>query len=163
VALARFATSGYWNSRDGFGANGSFALERPLMRRLLLRWSNGLLVSQISHGYESASELALMASLGRDLGLTLLGSGATASKPELAVRTWRVAARLRTSLFRRWIFGEVEPEVRWPLDELGGRRAVPAVIFRLEILFEEPPRQAVVAVGSACGLASATGHPEGGE
>ena len=136
VALARIAASGFWDSREGWGSNGSLAFERALGRRLLLRWTSGTLVTQASHGYESASELALLATLGRFTGLTLLGSGSTRSKPELVVQTWRVAARLRTSLFRRWLFGEVEPEVAWPLEPTG-RSAVSAVFFRLEVQFEQ--------------------------
>jgi hypothetical protein len=162
VALARTLATGFWNTRDGFGSNGSLALERALGARLLLRWTNGTLISQVSHGWESASELALLAKLGRTTGLTILGSAATRSKPDLVVHTWRVATRLRTSLLRRWIYGEVEPEVTWPLDPVGTRRVVPAVIFRLELQFEEARSRPGVAVGSVRGLASTDGRPEGG-
>lgn len=137
VALARVAATGYWNSRDGFGSNGSLAFERAIGTRLLLRWTTGTLVSQISHGYESASEVALLATLGPTTGLTLVGSASGASKPELAVQVWRTAARLRTSLYRRWIYGEIEPEVVWPRHDPEGRSWIPALIFRLEIQFEE--------------------------
>jgi hypothetical protein len=146
VALGRVAAVGFWNTRDGFGSNGSAALERALARRLLLRWTTATLVSQVSHGFESASELSLLSTLGRSTALTLLGSAAGASKPILVVQTWRVAARLRTSLLRSWIFGEIEPEVRWPRYDADGHRWspppgdhrwVPAIFFRLEIQFEE--------------------------
>ncbi len=160
VALARIAASGFWNSIDGWGTNGSLAFERALRQRLLLRWTNGTLVTQSSHGYESASELALLASVGRFTGLTLLSSLSTRSKPELVVQTWRVAARVRTSLYRRWIFGEVEPEVAWPL-EATGRRTVPAVIFRLEIQFEQAAVKSKVAAGGQSGLASGSGTSKG--
>jgi hypothetical protein len=136
VALARIAASGFWNTRDGWGTNGSLAFERALARRLLLRWTNGTLVTQASHGYESASEVALLATLGRFTGLTLLGSASGKSKPDLVVQTYRVAARLRTSLYRKWLFAEVEPEVAWPLEPTG-RSAVPAVFLRIEIQFEQ--------------------------
>lgn len=137
VALARVAATGFWNTRDGFGSNGSVALERALSSRLLLRWTNGTLVSQSSHGWESASELALLATLGRTTGLTLLGSATSNSKPELVVQQWRVAAKLRASILRRWIYWELEPEVVWPHEDTKGRRVIPAVIFRLELQFEE--------------------------
>lgn len=162
VALARIVTTGFWNSRDGFGSNGSVALERALPQRLLLRWTTGTLVSQSSKGFESGSELALLAPVGRATALTALTSVATRSKPDLVVQTWRVAARLRTSLFRRWIYGEVEPEVAWPLRDSGARAAVPAVMFRLEIQFEEAPRKSEVAAGGQCGLASSVDRPRGG-
>lgn len=162
VALARTLATGFWNTRDGFGTTGSLALERALGTRLLLRWTNGTLISQASSGWESASELALLAKLGRTTGLTLLGAGAARSKPELVIQTWRVALRLRTSLIRRWIYGEVEPEVTWPLDPAGGRRAIPAIIFRLELQFEEARSGPGVAARSERGLASSNGRPEGG-
>ena len=162
VALARVAVTSFWNTRDGFGSNGSIAFERALARPLLLRWTSGTLVSQVSDGFESASELALLAPLGRFTGLTVLGGASGQSKPDLVLETWRVAARLRTSLYRGWIFGEVEPEVTWPLDAAGGRRPVPAVVFRLEIQFEEAPRKSGVAGDGQCGLASSSDRPRGG-
>lgn len=157
VALARTLATGFWNTRDGFGSNGSLAFERAIGRRLLLRWTSGTVITQRSLGFESASELALLATLGRTTGLTVLGAGASRSKPDFEVQNWRVAARLRTSLLRSWIFGEVEPEVNWPLDPAGGRRPVPAIIFRLEIQFEETQGSAGVAAGGSCGLASGKG------
>jgi len=146
IVLLRGAAVGFWNTRDGFGANFSGALERPLPRRLLLRWTAGTLVSQVSHGYESASELALLATVGRTSAVTLLGSAVGASKPILAVQTWRAAVRLRSSFLRPWIFWELEPELRWPRYDADGtryvpgpgeRRWIPAVFLRLEIQFEE--------------------------
>jgi hypothetical protein len=139
VALARVASSGFWNTRDGLGFNASLALERPLVNRLLLRWSTGTLRTQVSSGWESSSELALLATLSPRTGLTLLGSASGQSKPDLVLQTWRVAARLRTALYRRWVYGEIEPEVRWPLDADGDRRATPAVMFRVELQFEDDP------------------------
>ena len=160
VALARGSTTGFWNTRDGFGYNASLSFERPLGQRLLLRWTTGTLVSQRSTGYEGSSELALLAKLGSFSAITLLGSGSGLSKPEPVVKTWRVAARLRSTLFRRWIYGEVEPEVRWPLDAVGGRRPVPAVMFRLELQFEAQPP---VAAPLRAGLASAGRKSTGDE
>jgi hypothetical protein len=145
VALARVASSVFWNTTDGLGLNASFSLERPLINRLLLRWSMGTVRTEISSGWESSSELALLATLGPNTGLTVLGSGSGVSEPEPVVQTWRVAARLRTTLYRRWVYGEIEPEVRWPLDVEGDRRATPAVMFRIELQFEDEPPALVTA------------------
>lgn len=142
LALARAATVGFWNTRDRFGFSASLSLERALGRRLLLRWANGTIVSQRSTSYATVSELALLITLDSATAVTVLGSVSGQSKPEPAVTVWRLATRLRTALFRRWIFCEAEPEVRWPLDAAGGRRPVPAIFFRLELQFEaQPPLQ----------------------
>jgi hypothetical protein len=142
VALARAAAVGFWSTRDRFGFSTSLSFERALGHRLLLRWASGTLVSQRSSSYAGHSELALLATLDSTTAVTLLGSVSGRSKPEPAVAVWRVATRLRTALVRRWIYGEVEPEVRWPLDAAGGRRRVPAIFFRLEFQFEaHPPMQ----------------------
>lgn len=139
LALARVATTGFWNTVDGFGANGSLGLERALGSPFLLRWTTGTLVSESSAGWESASELALLATLGRRSGLTLLGSVSSASRPRLLVTRYRAATRLRTALYRDWIFAEIEPELAWPLDAAGDRIRTWSVLFRLEIQFTEPP------------------------
>jgi len=140
VALARASTTGFWTTVDGFGYKASLAFERPLPRRLLLRWTTGTLLTQKStNGYASASELALLATLGRATAVTLLGSTAIQSKPDVAVTTWRVATRVRQAFYRRWIFGEVEPEVQWPLNAAGGRKPTPAIFFRVELQFEDEP------------------------
>jgi hypothetical protein len=97
----------------------------------------GTLVSQVSHGYETASELALLANFSRTTAVTLLASGSANSKPEPVMGTWRVASRLRAALFRRWLYGELEPEMTWPLDIAGHRHPVTAVIFRFEVQFED--------------------------
>jgi hypothetical protein len=162
VAMGRFAATGFWNTTDGFGSNATVALERALPARLLLRWTTGALVSQSSSGYEGGSELALLASLGRRTGLTVLGSLSAHSKPEPVIQTWRVAARLRTAFYRAWIYGEVEPEVTWPLDEAGGRRPLPAIVFRLELQFDDAPRVSGVAGARGCGIASKDGPTRGG-
>jgi hypothetical protein len=143
VALARASTTGFWTTRDGFGFKASLAFERSLARRLLLRWTTGTLLSQAStNGYASGSEVALLATLGRAMAVTLLGSAAIQSKPDVVVNTWRVAARVRQAFFRRWIYGEVEPELRWPLDATGARNPTPAIFFRIEIQFEDEPAPA---------------------
>lgn len=139
VAIARFALVGFWNTADHFGSNATLSFEHALAPRLLLRWTNASVITQRSNGFQSGSELALLANVGKYTAITVLGSAAVPSRPELVVQSWRVAARLRTSLYSRWIFGEVEPEVTWPLDAAGGRRAVPAVVFRIEVQFEERP------------------------
>jgi hypothetical protein len=146
--LGRVAATGFWNTGDGFGATASTSLERPFGGAFLARAAAGTLRSQTSAGFESAAELSLLARLGRLSAATLTGSVSTRSVPNPEITGWRTALRLRTSVFRSWIFAELEPEVRWPLDAARTWRPIPAVFLRLELRLEDHPPPPGVPVRS---------------
>jgi hypothetical protein len=156
--LSRFALIGFWRSDVRFGATGTAELDRPLSR-LLLRVSGSATRSERSNGFEWGSELAAIAPLPPKSAaqLAVATGGATEAwvvAPDPATGVWnrwrvpqidrtRIYARLRTEVYRRWMFLEIEPEVAWPWTPERKRYSAWGVALRLELQFqgkEAPPK-----------------------
>ncbi len=135
ILLSRWAVTGFWRTDVHFGATGALELERPLGRRLSARLSGGATITEESPGFEWGSEAALLASLGPRSALLLAGGPSGATRGEIEIERWRLYTRIRSDVYRRWIFVEAEPEVAWPWTPERGRHSVFALTFRLEVQF----------------------------
>jgi hypothetical protein len=133
--LTRLATSVFWRTDTRFGTSLDASLERGIKRAALLRLSGQAQLTEESRGVEWSTELAAFRAFTRtvagSVGFGMLG--ATDAQP--AVDRYRFATRLRTDVYRRWLFLEVEPEVYWPWIPDRGREATYAVTFRVEVQF----------------------------
>jgi hypothetical protein len=150
--LSRLALIGFWRSDVLFGASASAELDRPVSRSLLLRLSGGATRSQRSNGVEWGSELAAIVTLPPRSAaqLAVATGGATRAwvvAPDPAtgfpvsyrspqVDRTRVYARLRTDVYRSWLFVEIEPEVAWPWTPERGRYSAWGLALRLEVQFQ---------------------------
>jgi hypothetical protein len=161
ILLARVALIGFWRSDVKFGSSASLDLERPVVRSIFARLSGGVTVSEerwASSGFEWSSEAALLAPIPPRSGaqLAVAFTGATrgdAIAPDAGTalpRAWsvphlarsRVYARLRTDVYRHWLFVELEPEMAWPWTPERGRYPAWGLALRLEVQFqgkEAPP------------------------
>jgi len=134
---ARFTQALFYSTRDRFGGTADLDLSRPLGGLLLLRWRNRGLLSEVSRGLEWGSELGLARDLQPlRLGVYLGGAISGASRPVNEVTVYRLFARVRRDVWRRWLFLELEPEVLWPTAPPLGRHQEHAVTLRLEIAFD---------------------------
>ena len=95
--------------------------------------------------------LALLAAAWPRTALSLSGAALGATRAGPGVEVWRVQARARHDVFRRWIFLEVAPETVWSRGALGHFQRASAVILRLEVQFD---------ASSAPGSARAPAPPE---
>jgi hypothetical protein len=157
--LSRFALVGFWRSDVKFGATASAELDRPVYRSLLLRLSGSGTRSERSNGIEWGSELAAIVPLPPKSAaqLAVATGGATEAwvvAPDPAtglprayrspqIDRTRVYTRLRTDLYRSWLFVEIEPEVAWPWTPERGRYTAWGLALRLEVQFqgkEAPPK-----------------------
>jgi hypothetical protein len=69
-----------------------------------------------------------------------LGAGASGiTRPAPDVILYRVFARVRRDVWRRWLFLELEPEVAWPLQPDGARPRRLALTLRVEVRFDGRP------------------------
>lgn len=150
--LTRLALIPFWRSDVKFGTTVSGELDRPVARWVLLRLSGNGSVSQGSDGIEWWSELAAVVALpprsAAQIGVTVNGATARfAVAPDGATgsaRAWRVPApertraytRLRTDVYRRWLFVELEPEVAWPWTPEKGRYSAWGLTLRAEVQFQ---------------------------
>jgi hypothetical protein len=161
VLLARGSASGFWQTDTGWGTREDLDLERSLRPRLLLRLANTVTVTEQSRGWEWGSELSLIAALSPRAAASLGGAALGASDAGAAVETWRLLARYRRDVLRRWLFVELEPEGLWIRPPGGGRRRILAFTLRLEVQFDGSTRAGLGARGP--GPWSATDGPPRGE
>jgi hypothetical protein len=147
LLLARASASGFWQTDTGWGTREDLDLERRLSHRLLLRLANTGTVTERSRGLEWGSELSLLAAVSPRSAASLGAAALGASDAGAVVETWRLLARYRRDVLRRWIFVELEPEARWIRPAGGGRRRVLALTLRLELQFDGSTRAGLAARG----------------
>lgn len=133
--LGRFTATGYWDARDGFGETNQVDIERPLAPPTLLRWSNSMSITEVSRWWTWGTELSLLHKLSPKSVATLAGGASGSTHPSWTARNYRVLARYRRNVWRKWLFLEGEPYVRWPRKDDGSRPAVWGATVRMEILF----------------------------
>jgi len=149
---ARIGQTVGWQLKDGFSANFQLDLARSLGRTTALRANNGANLSEVSSGLEWYDELGLAQELpSLRAGLWFAGAIASHTRPRTEVAAYRLYARARRDLWRRWIFVELEPEVAWPLDPVLGRIRVFAITVRAEVHFEGRSEPLVVEPGRGGG------------
>jgi hypothetical protein len=133
--LTRVATSVFWRTDTHFGTSIDASLERGIRRAALLRLSGQGQLTEASRGVEWSTELAALRAFTRTV-FGSVGAGMLGATDAIAsVDRYRVAARLRSDVYRRWLFLELEPEVYWPWRPVGRRDAAYAVTFRVEVQF----------------------------
>ncbi len=156
--LTRTALIGFWRSDVKFGTTATLELDRPVKRWFLLRWTGSGTRSERSNGVEWASEVAALGPLSQrsaaQLGVAWTGATAAttvAPDPTTGIaRTWKVPTlgrtrayvRLRSDVYRRWLFVEIEPELAWPWSPERGRYRAWGLMLRVEVQFhgkEAPP------------------------
>jgi len=133
--VTQTAVSGSWRTDDGFGANASLRLERPLRPQAIVRLANDFHVSEVSEGVEWRPALEAIFGLGPRAAATLGVDAIWKHELRPQVERYRVRARFRRDVYRRWIFLELEPELYWPWSPVLGRHPVSAVTFRFEVQF----------------------------
>jgi hypothetical protein len=133
----RTSTAGFWQTTTGWGARQDVDLERPIGQALLLRLATNATLTQKSRGLEWLSELSLLRTFGTRSAISLTGSAAGAGDAGPVVERYRLATRLRWEAYRSWIFLELEPEGTWTRPPGGGRQRVLALIFRIELQFQD--------------------------
>ncbi len=133
--LGRFTATAFWDARDGFGESNQLDLERWLAVPTLLRWSNSFNISEITNGWEWATELSLLHKISPKSAVTFAGGASGSTRPAWIAQNYRVLTRYRRNVFRKWLFLEGEPDVHWPRKEDGSRKPVWGGTLRVEILF----------------------------
>jgi hypothetical protein len=123
----------FWATQEGFGEATRVDLERVLGRRTIARLFAVGTVHEESRGFESTVEGGLQQGFGPRTGIYFAGGLDSATRPAQVDR-YRVFARLRRDVYGGWLFGELEPEVFWPLRG-ESRPRVLAFTVRLEVHF----------------------------
>jgi hypothetical protein len=133
--LGRFTATAYWGARDGFGESNLVELERWLAPPTLLRWSNSFEITEKSNGWTWGTDLSLLHKLSPKSAITFAGGVSGSTRPAWIAQNYRVLARYRRSVYRKWLFLEGEPDIHWPRKEDGSRKPVWGATLRAEIQF----------------------------
>ena len=135
VTLVRFAETVFWKDSEGFGETSEIELSRQFGPKTLLRWANAGTVTEESAGLEWATELSLLRELSPWSAITFLGGLSGHTRPTLLVDIYRISTLYRRNFLRTWLFFELEPEVSFPRDPLGGYPSTYAFTFRIGVVF----------------------------
>ena len=145
--LGRFTATAYWDARDGLGESNQVDFERWLAPPTLLRWSNSFEITEKSNGWTWGTELSLLHKLSPKSAITFAGGVSGSTRPAWIAQNYRVLARYRRNVWRKWLFLEGEPDIHWPRKEDGSRKPVWGATLRAEILFTgagpDPPADGV--------------------
>ncbi|HEX8042214.1 hypothetical protein [Candidatus Deferrimicrobium sp.] len=133
--LGRFTGTAFWDARDGFGESNRVDFERWLALPTLLRWSNSFDISEKSNGWTWGTELSLLHKISLKSAITFAAGVSGSTRPAWIAQNYRVLGRYRRNVYRKWLFLEGEPFVRWPKKEDGSRKTVGGATLRVEILF----------------------------
>ena len=133
--LGRFTATAYWDARDGFGESNQVDLERWLAPPTLLRWSNSITITETSRWWTWGTELSLLHKISPKSAITFAGGASGTTHPSWVATNYRILARYRRNVWRKWLFLEGEPDIHWPKKEDGSRKPVWGATLRAEILF----------------------------
>jgi len=133
--LGRFTAIAYWDARDGLGESNQVDLERRLAPPTLLRWSNSFEIKEKNNGWTWGTELSLLHKLSPKSAITFAAGASGSTRPAWIAQNYRVLARYRRNVWRKWLFLEGEPDIHWPRKEDGSRKPVWGATLRVEILF----------------------------
>lgn len=135
INLIRFTETGFWHSIDGFGETTRIDFERTLSKNISVRLSTFGTHSEISEGVDWGVETSLFTLLTPKSALSYDLGAYGHTRPHTVVDTYRIGTRYRRNILRPWLFFEIEPELRFVLNETQERDAVGTITFRLEVQF----------------------------
>ena len=133
--LGRFTAIAFWSARDGFGESNQADLEHRLSPPTLLRWSNSFTIEENGYGWAWGTDLSLLHKFSPKSAITFAAGASGLTRPAWIAQNYRVLARYRRNVFRKWLFLEGEPDSHWPRKEDGSRKPVWGATLRAEFQF----------------------------
>ena len=136
--LGRLTITAYWDAQKGFGESNQVDLERWLAPPTLLQWSNSFTIEEENkeNGWAWGTQLSLLHQISPKSAITVAGGVSGSTRPAWIAQDYRVFARYRRNVWRKWLFLEGEPNIHWPRKEDGSRTPVWGATLRAEIVFE---------------------------
>jgi hypothetical protein len=142
----RFTQRLQYEDDEGFFTTGQLNLDRAVREDTLLRWSNRALYGEESKGVEWRSRVSLSRRLRdidkkRNTVLTAYTSVKGFTDPSYT-KNYRIGTLLRTQIWRRYLFMEIEPSYNWRKQNAGDDRdGVWNIVLRFEIVLEQDLRR----------------------
>lgn len=133
----RFSEIAMWQAVEHFSNTLQGDLEREITTFTLIRWGNSVTYIEDTSGILWNTGISLFTQLTPKSAISLDTSMWGVNDPEWAIQDYRIGTKYRRNFYRPWLFFELEPEVTWPEDENGHRKATYAFMATLEIQFGE--------------------------
>ena len=136
----RFTQRIQYEDDEGFFSTSQLNLDHAVRDDTLLRWSNRGVYGEETQGVEWRSRVSLSRRLrdeekNRNTVLTAFTSVKGYTDPAYT-RNYRIGGLLRSRVWRRYLFVELEPSYNWRKNnEDDDRDGVWNVVFRVEIVF----------------------------
>jgi hypothetical protein len=127
----------FWEEENGFGVATELELNQVLNEKNLFRWKYSILTAEKSHGNEWSNRFTLVDHAADTTWITYDLSIKGKSALNYDVEQYRIAIRYRNRTPIKWLYYEIEPEIRFIRNERYlEREMVPGIALRLEIQFE---------------------------
>ncbi|MET1255973.1 hypothetical protein [Aliikangiella maris] len=136
--LLKNETSVFWQDSLGYGSRFKLEMDKIMDTNNLMRWKYSILRAEKSEGNEWRSQFSIINHAAAESWTSYDFSVKGKTQAEYEIDEYRVAIRYRRQLPVKWLYLEIEPEVRWkPLPGEIRKQMTPGVIFRFEIRFED--------------------------
>ncbi len=127
----------FWEEENGFGIATEFELNQVLDEKNLFRWKYSILRAEKSQGNEWSNRFTLVDHPKDNTWITYDLSFRGKTELDYDVEQYRLAVRYRNRTAIKWLYYEIEPEIRFIRNERYiEREMVPGIALRLEIQFE---------------------------
>jgi hypothetical protein len=137
VMVSRSSYEVFWRTDMLLGTRLTSALEWPVTPSSMVRLGGtGQVAQRRTDGLEYGVELVYSHAFTPTFAVALGTDAVGDTLSPVAFERYRIYARLRHDVLRRWLFVEAQPEVDWPWTRQRGRYRELAVTFRLEVQFE---------------------------
>ncbi len=131
----RFFQTLYWRTNVGWGADSSYQIRTPLDLQRQFIWSVDADYLLNNDYYDLANIWAVSDEWNDKEAMLYSFSVIGDTQGYEKVTSYVSSARYRRMLYKRFVFGEIEPEISWPREH--NFEPVPAIMFRLELIFSE--------------------------
>lgn len=131
----RFYQTLYWRTNVGWGADSSYQIRTPLDLQRQFIWTLNAKYLLNNDYYDLANIWAISDEWNDKEAMLYSFSIIGDTQGYEKVTSYVSSARYRRMLYKRFVFGEIEPEVSWPREH--NFEPVPAIMFRLELIFSE--------------------------
>jgi len=130
--LLRPAQEVFWRLDDGFGERTRIDFDRRLSMNTLARVRTQATYSEVTEGVDLDVAAFLFRQIDVGSGLRFEVGLHTLTDPPRVVEAYRASVLYRRSVYRTWLFVEIEPQLHFRRDD--DYRFSPGVILRLETI-----------------------------
>ena len=128
----------FWQDGLGFGTRTAIDLDYRVGKKRLLRWDSRLDFTEYEEGVPWTTIWSLNRAISSDHAVAYYFRMDVETRPDDLVTSYGPGLLYRKSIWKKWLFFELEPTYSWRRSEISdSRRGVAAATFRIEIVFSE--------------------------